>query len=327
MHVKFSLSGISLALLLSSGLASAQTNSAPMNLPGDNSPLPTLSPPPVTALPPPPGTTPPPAASINTPPVPANLSTPIDLGPAPVAPAAPVAATQSDLSSSPAPSSTDTNLAPISPTEPPAIPTTAIKTIPLSAGALFRSNWTCQAIPSSENWVNRWDAPDFGTVHVAAVTHDLGIPDGVDMPWQNDSSGVPEIILTAILHFPKIPTAGESSVTDETPGAPLVDQQTVTIKQYETFYHPPGGDWFASASPYYVLLGSGDGAKVLLPVSADKGGWNVRLGHYGLIVKHFVEGGLAASRKQIYENFRDDEVRLFLKSKSDVIFYVRPQKS
>ncbi len=328
MYVKFSLRGISLVLLTSSGLAFAQATNAAPDLSGDSSPLPTLSPPPATALPPPPGTTPAPTANtVTTPPVPANITSPKNLGPAIVVPANGNNSIPTPSPSLQPSSPAETNLEPISPSAPPTIPTTTIQSIPLSAGAIFRADWTCQAIPSSENWEKRWDSPDFGTVHVASVTHDLDLPDGVDLPWQSDSSGVPEVILTAILHFPKLPAAGESSVTDETPGASLVDQQTVTIKQYVTFYHPPGSSWFASASPYYVLLGSGDGAKVLLPVSAAKGGWNVRLGHDGLIVKHFVEGGLAASRKQIYQNFRDEEVRLFLKGKSDVIFYIRPQKS
>jgi hypothetical protein len=330
MHVKFSLWGIGLALLTSSGLAFAQsTNAAPM-LPDDTSPLPTLSPPPVTLLPPP-ATLPPSPAVTNaapaTPPIPANLGSPSDIGPGVVAPASGTTPLPVLSPIAPASPSAETNLQPISPTAPPSIPTDAVQSVPLSAGALFRSNWACQAIPSSESWEKRWNSTDFGTVHVATVAHPLDLPEGVELPWQNDSSGVPEIILTAILHFPKIPATGESSVTDETPGAPLVDQQTVTIKQYVTFYHPPGGSWFASASPYYVLLGTGEGAKVLVPVSAAKGSWNVRMGSEGLIVKHFVEGGLAASRKQIYENFRDEEVRLFLKGKSDVIFYIRPQKS
>jgi hypothetical protein len=285
--------------------------------------------------------------TVTTPPVPSNLSGTSTLGPIAIHPADTTAVEQPEgekaptlITPSPIPAVTtnqvvapteitpeSTNMTPINPAPIPSVPEGDVRSIPLSAGAVFRDQWVCQAIPSSENWSRSWNAPDFGRVHVSAALRDLPLPDGVDLPWQNDATGVPEVILTAVLHFPRIPSKEGASVTAETPDAPLVNQETVTIKQYVTFYHPPGDSWFASASPYYALLGEGADAKVILPVSTGEGGWTARLGSGGLLVRHFVEGGLEAARRPIEENFRDEEIRLFLQGHSDVIFYIRPQKT
>jgi len=83
--------------------------------------------------------------------------------------------------------------------------------------------------------------------------------------------------------------------------------------------------WMASASPYYITRTDEMGTVTVLDVREGRGAWNARVGSGGLMVKNFVEGGLAAARTELIRTFRDEEIQWFLKGNSDVLFYLRPQ--
>jgi hypothetical protein len=83
--------------------------------------------------------------------------------------------------------------------------------------------------------------------------------------------------------------------------------------------------WMASASPYYITRTDESGTVTILDVKEGRGAWNARVGAGGLMIRNFVEGGLAAARTELVRTFRDEEIQWFLRGNSDVLFYLRPQ--
>jgi hypothetical protein len=240
----------------------------------------------------------------------------------------------------------------ISPAPAPDVDETMVVKNLLTPSEMFMNAMAWEAVSSSTEWRARWNAPDFGMVNVYSVLPGgVDIPRGVILPWRRDGQGFPEAVLHAAIRVPVLKRIQPTSLSE-----PL-ESATLSIKQYITFYYRSaaseksvpgtvsaykdgkgasyrletpdrsiGGYWMASASPYYVTLVDKN-KKVHTVVGVDKGrgSWNAMVGPGGILIKNFVEGGLASARTELTRLFRDEEIDWFLRGNSDVLFYLRPQ--
>ncbi len=183
----------------------------------------------------------------------------------------------------------------------------------------FMKRLAWEAISTSQDWRLRWIAPDFGRLGVRIVhKKSLTMARGVVMPWRRDQQGFPEVVLHVVVEMPVLKRVALTDLQRPVESVPL------DIRQYVSFY-PQKGRWWAAASPYYVTLGKRGDSVELLSIREGKGAWSAWVGSGGLVVKDFIEGGLAAARSKIVRTFRDEEINWFLRGNSDVIFYLRPR--
>jgi|GEM_PF-3941308 len=181
----------------------------------------------------------------------------------------------------------------------------------------FMATYHMEALQASRSWEHYWNSPDVAFIKVAAPPPMAGVPQGAVLHWHRDALGNPMITLRATVMFPRL--RAPDAITEEEP----LSAVPVTISQAIIFI-PRREGWLASASPMMVTVAEGDKNLVLLPLTKGQGSWRSFVGRGGLYIDNFVGAGLTAARTEIYQYFRDEEVRLFLtKNTSDVVFYFR----
>lgn len=180
----------------------------------------------------------------------------------------------------------------------------------------FTKNYHFEALFSSKPWSVHWFAPDMGILRVTTLEQPNSMPRGGVIKWQKDAVGNPMAILRARVLFPRLKGPDAISSPEPLTSVPMIISQAVV------FYVRPDG-WLASASPLQVVVGEGSQGLTLVPLSRGQGVWRAIVGRSGIYVENFVGAGLAAARTEIYQFFRDEEVRLFTQGNSDVVFYLR----
>ena len=78
------------------------------------------------------------------------------------------------------------------------------QTVELDYGGAFIGCMRWEAVPSSQMWRKRWEAPDFGRFSVQTVRSELPLDRGVPLPWRRSEQGFPEVVLHVSLAFPNL---------------------------------------------------------------------------------------------------------------------------